>query len=403
MTTAQERALSDLSYDPYDLAIDKDPYPVWKRMRDEAPLYYNDKHDFYALSRYQDVREASYDWRTYISGKGSVLELIKSGVEIPPGTILFEDPPAHDAHRGLLARVFTPRRIADIEPKVREFCVKTLDPLVGSPGFDLIGELGSVVPMRTIGMMLGIPEADQDALRESIDEGMKLSEDGTATQGNGLDMLSTPAFAEYVEWRESNPSDDLMSALLTAEYEDEDGRTRRLDREAVLSYVALLAAAGAETTTRLIGWSGKLLAEHPDQRRQLHEDLSLLPKAIEEVLRFEAPSPVQARFVTRDVEHYGGRVPEGSVMLLVTGSANRDDREFTDPDLFDIHREGSAHVSFGYGIHNCLGAALARLEARVALEELLTRWPTWEIDWDNARQAHTATVRGWEALPLLVS
>jgi cytochrome P450 len=193
-----------------------------------------------------------------------------------------------------------------------------------------------------------------------------------------------------------------MTELLNTEFEDHTGEIRTLRREEVLAYVGLLAAAGNETTTRLISWTGKVLAENLDQRRELVEDRSLIPNAIEELLRYEAPSPVQARYVTKDVEHHGQTVPEGNVMLLVTGSANRDDRAFPDPDRFDIHRNIGHHVTFGYGIHFCLGSHLARLEGRVALEEVLQRFPEWEVDWDNAVQAHTSSVRGWEKLPVFV-
>ncbi len=191
-----------------------------------------------------------------------------------------------------------------------------------------------------------------------------------------------------------------MTDLLNAEYEDENGTMRRLTRQEVLDYVNLLAAAGNETTTRLIGWTGKVLADHPDQRRQLVEDRSLVPNAIEELLRYESPSPVQARYVTRDVEHHGRSVPAGSAILLLTASANRDERRFPDADRFDIHRKIDHHLAFGYGIHFCLGSALARLEGRIALDEVLQRFPSWEVDWDNAVQARTSTVRGWERLPL---
>ena len=193
-----------------------------------------------------------------------------------------------------------------------------------------------------------------------------------------------------------------MTDLLTAEFVDETGTQRRLTRGEVMAYVQLLAGAGNETTTRLIGWAGKVLAENPDQRRELVADPSLIPNAVEELLRYEAPSPVQARYVSRDVEHYGTTISEGSIMLLLNGSANRDERHFPDPDRFDIHRNVGRHLAFGYGVHFCLGAALARLEGRVALEEVLKRFPEWEVDWDNAVQARTSTVRGWESLPVTV-
>ena len=386
-------------YDPYDFAIDEDPYPVWKRLRDEQPLYYNDTHDFFALSRYADVERGLLDVATYSSAKGSVLEIIKANIEMPPGIFIFEDPPTHDLHRGLLSRVFTPRKMAAIEPKVREFCARNLDPLVGTGKFDFIADLGAQMPMRTIGFLLGIPEADQEAIRDSIDEGLRMTAEGevpTAMHGPPDASL----FAEYIDWRADHPSDDLMTELLQAEFEDLDGTKRRLTREEILNYVNLIAGAGNETTTRLIGWMGKVLAENHDQRAELVADRALIPAAIEELLRYEPPSPVQARSVTKDVEHYGTTVAAGSAILLLNASANRDERKFADPDAFDIHRKAEQHLSFGFGVHFCLGAALARLEGRVALDEVLQRFPEWDVDWDNAVQARTSTVRGWESLPV---
>ncbi len=391
---------ADLYYDPYDFEIDADPYPVWKRLRDERPLYHNDRYDFFALSRYEDVQRGLVDTKTYSSARGSVLEIIKNGMEIPPGSIIFEDPPTHDIHRGLVARVFTPKKMEAIEPKVREFCARSLDPLVGTGGFDFVADLGAQMPMRTIGMLLGIPEQDQEALRDQIDSGLRL-EDGTMPDVEHRYAESqASSFAEYIDWRAEHPSDDLMTEMLQAEFEDMTGERRRLTRDEVVNFVNLIAAAGNETTTRLIGWTGKLLAEHPDQRKAIVDQRALVPAAIEEILRYEPPSPIQSRYVTRDVEHHGQVVPEGSAIVLINGSANRDERKFPDGERFDIHRKIEPHLSFGYGIHFCLGAALARLEGRVALDEVLQRFPTWEVDWDNAKQARTSTVRGWESLPV---
>jgi cytochrome P450 len=400
MTTSLSE--SNVYYDPYDFEIDANPYPIWRRLRDEAPLYYNEQLDFWALSRYDDVAEGLADWQTYRSGKGSVLELIKANIEIPSGAILFEDPPEHDIHRGLLSRVFTPKKMNAVEPKVREFTRRCLDPLVGAGPFDLIAELGAQMPMRTIGYLLGVPEEDQQAIRDRLDGGLRL-EEGQQGQNFSPDNFSNEDFGPYIDWRKDNPSDDLMTELIRAEFEDEDGNTRRLSREEIVTYVSLLAGAGNETTTRLIGWLGKLLAEHPDQRRELAQNPSLIPNAIEETLRYEAPSPVQARYVARDVEHYGQQITEGSVIVLLNGSANRDERHFENPDRYDIHRKIDRHLSFGYGLHFCLGSALARLEGRVALDEILKRWPDWEVDWDNAIQARTSTVRGWEKMTIVPS
>jgi cytochrome P450 len=394
---------SDVYYDPYDFDIDSDPYPVWRRLRKETPLYFNDKYEFYALSRFEDVERGLVDWKTYSSARGSVLELIKSDIEIPPGSIIFEDPPDHNLHRGLLSRVFTPRKMNAIEPKVREFCARSLDPLVGSGGFDFIADLGAQMPMRTIGMLLGIPEQDQEEIRDRIDEGLRL-DDGTMPDPASFDTDGqTSSFDAYIDWRAKHPSDDLMTELLQAEFEDETGTTRGLSRPEVVNFVNLLAAAGNETTTRLIGWTGKVLAEHPEDLAKVVQDRGLVPNAIEELLRFESPSPVQARYVTQDVEHLGQIVPGGSAILLLNGSANRDDRKFPDGDRFDVTRKIDHHLAFGYGLHFCLGAALARLEGRVALDEVLQRFPSWEVDWDHAKQARTSTVRGWERLPVLVS
>jgi cytochrome P450 len=394
--------LSEIYYDPYDFEIDNDPHPIWRRMRDEAPLYRNDRHDFWALSRFADVSAALTDWRSYSSARGTLLELIRSGAQFP-GSILFEDPPLHDGHRAILARLFTPRRIAELEPLVRGYCARSLDPLVGSRRIDFIADLGAQMPMRVIGMLLGIPEEDQEELRDDIDAGLSLEEGETASrsvkaQADGP-LFSSSRFSEYIEWRRKNPSDDLMTELLKARFTDDKGVERTLRDDELLGYIGLLAGAGNETTARLIGWSAWLLDRFPDERRRLAQDRGLVPNAIEEILRYEAPSPVQGRYVMRDVELHGTTVPKGSSLLLLNGSANRDEREFPDADRLDVRRKDVHHLSFGFGIHFCLGASLARLEGCVALDEVLARWPEWEIDRDAAVMAHTSTVRGWKSLP----
>lgn len=393
----------DLYYDPFDTAIDDNPYPVWRRMREEAPLYHNEKYNFYALSRYEDVARELPNWQTYRSGRGTTADILFANIEVPPGILLFEDPPLHDLHRRLLSRVFTPRRMLAVEDLVRGFCVRELDPLIGAGGFDFIADLGAMMPMRTIGYLLGIPEADQEAIRDrnaSLLDTARHRDPGEATQRVFEDSIAM--FAEYIEWRADHPSDDLMTELLRAEIDEPDGGRRPLSRTEVLAYTAMIAGAGNETTTRLIGFMGQLLSDHPDQGRELVDDPSLLPGAVEETLRFEPPSPVQARYVARDAEYYGRVVPEGSFMLLLNGSANRDAARFPEPDRYDIHRQGGGHLSFGQGLHFCLGSALARMEARVAFEEVLNRWPDWEVDYANAQRAHTASVRGWARLPVCV-
>jgi cytochrome P450 len=391
----------ELYYDPFDHAIDDDPYSVWQRMRAEAPLYYNDKYNFYALSRYDDVAQALPDWQTYRSGHGTTADILFAGIEVPPGILLFEDPPIHDLHRKLLSRVFTPRRMVAVEDLVREFCSSALDPLRDADGFDFVADLGAFMPMRTIGYLLGIPEEGQQQIRDLNDTLITVDADqgGSGDISPTVFQQSIAMFAEYIEWRSSHPSDDLMTELLNAEVEEPDGSRRPLERTEVLAYTAMIAGAGNETTARLIGFMGEQLALHPDQRHELAADPSLIPSAVEETLRYEAPSPVQARYVAHDAVLYGHTVTEGSYMLLLNGSANRDESHFTDPDRFDIHRRGG-HLSFGQGLHFCLGSALARLEARVAFEEVLKRWTDWDVDYDNANRARTSSVRGWARLPV---
>lgn len=207
-------------------------------------------------------------------------------------------------------------------------------------------------------------------------------------------------FIAYIEFRRRNPSNDLMSALIEVIFVDEHGVERHLDQEEILNYSTLLAAAGNETTTKLIGWTGYLLALHPEERRILVDDPGLIPGAIEEILRYEAPSPVQARYVANDTEIHGLSVPEGSILLMLTAAANRDERKFEAPDRFDVRRKIDHHVTFGHGLHFCMGAALARLEGIIALEEVLKRFPTWDVNIDHAERVHTSTVRGWHRLPV---
>jgi len=385
-------------FDPYDADLNADPYPTFRRLREEAPLYYNEQHDFYALSRFEDVERGFVDHHTFSSAHGGVLEAIKAGYNAPNGVFIMEDPPVHTAHRGVLARVFTPKKMNALEPQIRAYCAEVLDPLVGSERFDFVADLGARMPMRVIGMLLGIPEADQEAIRRQADERIR-REPGKPHRYRANHFTDDEFFGEYIDWRADHPSDDLMTELIQVEFEDETGAVRRLERGEILTFVKVLASAGNETTNRLIGWTGKVLGEHPDQRRELAADRALIPNAIEEILRFEPPSINGARFVARDVELYGRTVPAGSAMMLLRGAANRDHRAFPpDGDTFDIHRSIDHHLTFGYGIHFCLGAALARLEGRIALDEVLDRFPDWEVDLDHA-ELDSSLVRGWRSLP----
>ncbi len=391
----------ELYYDPWDVAIDADPYPVYRRLRDEAPLYYNERHDFWVLSRFDDVEAGLKDFTRLSSSKGDILEVVKADPVMPPMVFINEDPPAHTIHRNLISRMFTPRRITALEAKVRAFCAACLDPLVGGDGFDFVQDFGADLPMRTIGMLVGLPDDQQPALRSQAQRNLR-NTPGEPLKVRKDHYFDGDMFADYVRWRAANPSDDLVTELLHAEFTDEHGVTRTLTTEEILIFMAVVAGAGVDTTSRMFGWMGKLLGEHPDQRRALVADRSLIPNAIEELLRIESPGPRVARYVTTDVEYHGRTVPAGAALVLLLSSANHDERVFPDPEAFDVQRSIGRHLAFGYGTHFCIGAALARLEARIALEEVLARFPDWEVDTANATRARSSTVRGWHTMPVKV-
>lgn len=400
MTTS---ATGELYYDPWNAELNADPYPMFTRFRDESPLYYNEIHDFYALSRFEDVNRTLIDHRGFSSARGVVLEILKSGMEIPPGVLIFEDPPIHDLHRKLLSRAFTPRKIRALESRIREFTVRCLDPLVGGDRLDFVKDLGAVMPLRVVGMLFGIPEDYQRRVQQDGERFVRTERGGRMTDNPDGPITDGQVFADFLDWRITHPADDLTTELLTVEFEDETGVTRTLRRDELLMFMNVVAVAGAETTTRLIGWSGKLLSEHPEQRRRLVADRALLPGAIEEILRFESPALQAARYVTRDVEFHGRIVPEGSAILTLIGAANRDERHFgPDAHIFDITREPRQHLSFGVGAHFCLGNALARLETRIALEEIMNRFPDWEVELDRAVFSSSSAVRGWDSMPARV-
>jgi cytochrome P450 len=289
--------------------------------------------------------------------------------------------------------------MAALEPRIREFCGQVLDPLIGTDRLDFVADLGATMPMKVIGMLLGIPEEDQEVIRVNQDSKLK-REEGKPGEID-VDRISEAEHIEkYINWRKDHPSDDLMTQLINAEFTDETGTVRTLTHQELLIFINVLATAGNETTNRTIGWTGKILGDHPDQRRELAANPSLSGAAVEEILRMQPPALQACRYVTRDVEIHGQTVPEGSVMMLIMAAANRDRRVFPpDGDVFDIHRKPVQHLTFGRGAHFCLGAALARLEARIAIEEILKRFPDWEVDMANAK-LDSSQVRGWATLPV---
>jgi cytochrome P450 len=395
MATVSESAT--VYWDPYHPGISANPYAIYRRLRDEAPLYYNKEHDFYAVSRFSDVDSCLLDHRTFSSARSDILEFIKANTEVPKGMFIWEDPPLHTAYRNVVARVFTPKRMNALEEQIRAYCARCLDPLVGAERIDFIADLGAKLPGGVIGMLFGIPDEARDEIRERIDGALR-TEAGKPMDVNQAAYKGT-GFEEYLDWRSQNPSTDLMTELLNVVFQDETGAKRKLTRDEILIFINVLAGAGNETTSRLIGWIGKVLSDHPDQRRELAGNPSLIPAAIEEILRVEPPGTQVARYVTRDFEIHGRTVPEGSVMQCLVAAANRDERRFPDADRFDIHREGAPAITFGRGIHSCIGSALARVEGRVALDEVLKRFPDWTVDLENSRLSSSSTTRGWDTLP----
>jgi cytochrome P450 len=396
-------ATEDIYWDPFDVEIDTNPYYVWRRMRDEAPLYRNDRYDFWALSRHADVQAASTDHKTFLSSRGTVLEMMGADLT-QQKMIIFMDPPEHDTLRALVSRAFTPRRVSSLDDRIRDVCRTLLEPHVGGGGFDYVQSFAQQLPSTVISLLLGVPESEREEVRQHIDTVFHIEP--------GVGMINDISFGaqiwlyEYItaqlKERRRAPRDDLFTGLVQAEITDEQGDTRRLTDAEAAAFANLLISAGTETVARLLGWAAVTLPKHEDQRRQLVDEPGLIPGAIEELLRYETPSPVQGRWTARDIELYGTVIPSDSKVLLLTGSAGRDERRYPHPDRFDIGRDYSTHVSFGFGIHFCLGAALARLEGRIGLEETLARFPEWAVDYTGAVQQHTSTVRGWSSVPIVL-
>jgi cytochrome P450 len=394
--------MTDLYWDPFDIEIDAEPHETWRKMRDQAPVYRNDRYDFWAYSRFADVEAAHRDPVTYSSAHGTVLEGMDGSMS-STGMMIFMDPPDHTALRRLVSRAFTPRRISALEDRIRDICAQLLDAQQGRPTFDFLQDFGAVLPSRVISTLLGVPPEEQEAQRHVVDRlfhiepGVGMVNRVSAEAGLELAVY----LGQLLDDRRREPQDDLLTGLVEAEV-DEDGRSRRLTVDEAISFAILLFSAGTETVARLLGNAAVVLADHPDQRADLVKNPEIIPKGIEELLRYEAPSPVQGRWTTQDVELHGVSIPTGSKVLLLTGAAGRDERAFADADRFDVRRHSEHHVSFGYGIHFCVGAALARMEGRIALEEMFRRHPEWEVDKAKAKRLHTSTVRGWAEVPVLV-
>jgi hypothetical protein len=381
-----------VEFNPYAHAVHEDPFPFYRRLRNEAPAYYNPELDFWALSRYDDVIDALHDPATFCSRHGITLE-----PKSPLPMMITMDPPEHTAVRRLVSRVFTPRRIADLEPHIRALSLKHMAAWRDTGHCDVIADYAAKVPMDVISTMLGVPESDQDLLRGWADDMIHREEGVPDITPQGIESAAKlySYFVDRVAEKRRQPADDLISGLIEAELDGE-----RLDLDTIVGFCFLLVIAGNETTTKLIGNAIYWLWRNPAQRSKLISDPGLLPDAVEETLRYEGSTQLMARTLTRDVTLHGRTLPEGAKVLLLLGSANRDERFWDRPDEFDICREKLQHLAFGHGVHVCLGAALARLETRIALEHLVGLLGEYEIDQDGTERIHSGNVRGFARLPV---
>ncbi|MDX1649982.1 MAG: cytochrome P450 [Myxococcota bacterium] len=386
-------------YSPYAYEVHEDPYPFYRALRQEAPLYRNEELGFWALSRHADVLAALRDTASFSNARGVSLDRSSHEHAEAVMSFLAMDPPRHTRMRALVSRGFTPRRVAGLEPRIRELAAGYTGRLRDTGGGCVIEDFAGRLPMDVISEMLGVPEADRDGLRRLADTIVHREEGvhDVPPRGVQASLEAMQYLFELVKEREARPRDDLTSALLAAELDGE-----RLRKRDVVAFLHLMIIAGNETTTKLLGNALYWLWRHPDQRTRVAEDpTEAVPRWVEETLRYDSSTQALARTVTRPVALHDRTLPEGDKLLLLLGSANRDERVFPDPDSYDLDRSTTAMLSFGQGTHFCMGAALARLEGRVALEEWWRRLADWEIEPDGIERVHSANVRGFARLPFV--
>lgn len=390
-----------MEFNPYDPDLQQDPYPIYRRLREKYPLHYNEKMKFWTLSRYHDVAAALRNTTQFISSKGIAVGVGRVEADFTQSVpiLIMMDPPEHTRLRKLVSGAFAPRRVAALEPAIRQIARTLLDGLGNSPEPDLVRDFANPLPTIVIAELLGVPSEDRDQFKRWSNAVAHF--DPANPQGLHPASDRGPAFelagylANILAERRKAPRDDLLSQLLATRV---DGRA--LTEAELLGFGFILLVAGNETTTNLISNAAILLDRHPDARRRLVEDPALMPRAVEEFLRFDPPVQGLARTNTSDLELYDQTIPEGDSVLLLFASANRDERVFPDPDRFDIARSPNDHLSFGLGAHFCLGSGLARLEGRVALRELLARFPDFSFGSGQVERVRSGPIRGAARLPI---
>jgi cytochrome P450 len=393
-----------LVFSPVSQEYFDNPYEIYRRMRDEAPIYYDEEQDFYALTRHEDVAAAFKDHESFSSARGCNLTMVRSGEE-PQRSIIFMDPPDHRHMRSLLNKAFTPRAIQsqrDTVVQLVEHYLSKADP----DNFDVVQDFSGPFPVEVITRMAGVPEEFRQQVRHWIDKGLEC-EPGQIDLSEKAMQANIDAGIYYyglVQERRRNPQDDMISRLITAEIPGEDGTARKLDDIEITGFTALLGGAGAETVTKLMGSAVVVFAQHPEQWQMLLDDRSLIPAAVEELLRYVGPVQYNVRYSVKEVELPSGTVPANKPVFLMGAAANRDPRAFDEGETFDITRDRAQaqNLGLGYGIHSCLGAALARLESAIALEHLLDFMPRYEVDFDGLQRTTMQNVAGYHHVPVKV-
>ena len=393
-----------IEFDPFSDTFFDDPSATYARLRDEDPVYLNERYGFYALSRHADVVAAHGDPIRFVSSYGVTLELLLQKQPMNTNMMIVMDPPEHTRMRKLVSQAFSRNAIGSLEPLVAEIIATYLDALVERSEFDLVAEFAALFPVEVISAILGVPEGERQQVRLWVDMFLHREEGNPNTTHEGMEATLQMAgyFLDLARAKRRRPDGLLISKLTEAALLDEEGHEHRLSDDDVAAFSVLIAGAGSETVTKLIGSGIVLFDQHPEQWELVQNDRALIPHAVEEILRMHPPSQYQGRFATAAVDFEGGTIPAESPVILLTGAATRDPRAYERPDTFDITRGGRTTLAFGYGVHGCLGAWLARLESNLAFEGIRSRWPHFEVQHDGLRRVNMANVAGYSNVPVVV-
>jgi cytochrome P450 len=393
-----------IDFDPFSDTFFDDPYDTYARLRDEAPVYFNEKYGFYALSRYADVVAAHGDPHRLVSSYGITLEMLQHKQPMDTNIMIMMDPPQHTRQRRLVSQAFSRNAIGNLEPMIAGVINGFLDQLSGRTDFDAVAEFAALFPVEVISTILGVPEGERQQIRVWVDTFLHRDEGNPNTTEDGMEamLLTAQYFLDLAKAKRAAPDGLLMSKLIDVVLEDEQGNPQHLSDEDVASFAVLIAGAGSETVTKLVGSGVVLFDEHPEQWETVVADASAVQPAVEEVLRMYPPSQYQGRYALEEFTVDSGTIPAGSPVILLTGAATRDPREYERPDQFDISRTGRTTLAFGYGVHGCLGAWLARLESRLAFEGIRARWPRFTVERDGLERVNMANVAGYSRVPVSV-